>query len=147
MAKWTLILVAIAALCAGCSRPVQKANNTVNMPANNKPVVVKKSYQADYDRESRAAFDAQKAFFNVKGTPEEKEAFLVWTERMYAALKYVALHEKENGEGSTGGWSRISGENSIKSMKAGDWKNEGAAYLKDPRVTAAIDDWKKAVGQ
>lgn len=145
MAKWTLILVAVAALCAGCSRPVPPANNKVNTPANNKPGAPKKSYQADYDREARAAFSSKDAYFKAKGTPEDKAPYLEWTEHMYAALKFAALHEKENGEGSTGGWYKISGEGSIKAMKA-DWRYEGAAYQKDPRVKAAVDDWSKATG-
>lgn len=139
-----LMLTSAIVFLAACGPSyVPPANNSSNKPAD-KP---KKSYKAEYDRESRAAFAAQDAYMKVrgKGGNEEKEKFYIWTEHLYAALKFASLHEKENGEKSIEGWSKLSGPGSIKEMRASVWKNEGQSFKEDKRVKDAIADWEKAM--
>lgn len=129
----TLVLIAIAAVAAGCSRPPQKPAN--NAPAASKPAP-KKSYQADYEREMNAAFAAWKKY----GGSKSDEDYVETGVRIYGGLKFKVLHEKENGNLS--GFPRLTefGELFM------DWKKTNGP-TDHPRVKAARDEWSKATGQ
>jgi hypothetical protein len=132
MAKWTLILVAIAALCAGCSRPVPPANNKANTPAN-KPAAPKKSYQSEYTQEMNAAFAAWDRY----GKSKSNEDYIETGVRLYTGMKFKVLHDKENGNVS--GFPKVT-EFGVLFM---DWKKT-TGPSDDARVKAARDEWSKA---
>lgn len=133
MSKWAPLFVAIFALCTGCSRPVQKANNT---PAQNKPAAPKKSYQADYEREMNAAFASWKKY----GGSKSDEDYIETGVHIYGAQKFKVMHEKENGNLS--GFPRLNefGELFM------DWKKT-VGPTDHPRVKAARDEWSKLASQ
>lgn len=136
MARITLLCFLLFALIgAGCSKPAQapKQNTPANMAA---PAPAKKSYRADYDRDMPLAFKAHDAWEGSKSDAD----YIDWTVKMHAALKWVNLHRKENGDGSVGSWPRLQ---ELKELRSGYWKN-AKGPMNDPAVKAAIDDWGKS---
>ncbi|CAG1011941.1 hypothetical protein ANAEL_04304 [Anaerolineales bacterium] len=133
MLKWAFILVATIALCAGCSRPAQKANNA--QPAANK-AAPKKSYQADYEREMNAAFAA----WNKYGDSKSDADYIETGVRIYGGMKFKVMHERENG--NLTGLPRL---NEFGTLFM-DWKKTNGP-TDDARVKAARDEWSKVASQ
>lgn len=133
MHNWALICVAVIALCAGCSRPAQKANNA--QPAANK-AAPKKSYQADYEREMNAAFAAWNKYGDSKSDADYIEAGV----RIYGGMKFKVMHERENG--NLTGLPRL---NEFGTLFM-DWKKT-TGPIDHARVKAARDEWSKVASQ
>jgi len=133
MSNWAVMALVMAALCAtACSRPVQQQNKT-NAPAANKAVAPKKSYRDAYDRDMPLAFSTHDAWESNKTDAN----YIEWTVKLHAALKWVNMHRKENGDDSVGNWPKLK---DLKELRSGYWKN-AKGPMDDPAVKAAIEDW------
>jgi hypothetical protein len=110
---------------------VQPAAN--NKPKANAPAKQGKSYRDDYEREMNAAF----ASWDAYGSSKSDKDYIDVAVHIYAALKFRNLHAKENGDASIQNFPK---SRELSQLKI-DW-GKTAGPQEDPRVKAAIADWK-----